>query len=223
MAPAIEAATILNDDQLDGRALTGIKLDSRIAWTKSAIGIFLMILMSPITIPPLVFRHFSLGILEIEPTRNRSKDNLPLSSCDVLSDTFLAPAGIVTAFLMHSLSLLSIAIAMSILLVIHISNLVSCLAMIVGQTSQLQGGEQNSLLLTGKETRRIDFRCENQSQLALNRTTSWTIVNHNDAADSIRSWLDSERLEAREVKDPQAIIHLHVRYPQLSKAICSTS
>ncbi|MEC7105010.1 MAG: 1-acyl-sn-glycerol-3-phosphate acyltransferase, partial [Candidatus Thermoplasmatota archaeon] len=51
MAPAIEAATILNDVQLDGRALTGIKLDSRIAWTKSAIGIFLMILMSPITIP----------------------------------------------------------------------------------------------------------------------------------------------------------------------------
>ena len=69
MAPAIEAAKILNDDQLDGRALTGIKLDSRIAWTKSAIGIFLMILMSPVTIPPLVFRHFSLGILEIEPTR----------------------------------------------------------------------------------------------------------------------------------------------------------
>ena len=30
MAPAIEAATILNDVQLDGRALTGIKLDSRI-------------------------------------------------------------------------------------------------------------------------------------------------------------------------------------------------
>ena len=38
-------------------------------------------------------------------------------------------------------------------------------------------------------------------------------MNHNEAADCIRSWLDSERLEAREVKDPQAIIHLHVRYP----------
>ena len=38
-------------------------------------------------------------------------------------------------------------------------------------------------------------------------------MNHTEAADCIRSWLDSERLEAREVKDPQAIIHLHVRYP----------
>ena len=37
---------------------------------------------------------------------------------------FWLPLAIVTAFLMHSLSLLSIAIAMSILLVIHISNLV---------------------------------------------------------------------------------------------------
>ena len=38
-------------------------------------------------------------------------------------------------------------------------------------------------------------------------------MNHREAADSIRSWLDGERLEAREVKDPQAVIHLHVRYP----------
>ena len=38
-------------------------------------------------------------------------------------------------------------------------------------------------------------------------------MNHNEAAESIRSWLDSERLEAREVNDPQAIVHLHVRYP----------
>ncbi len=38
-------------------------------------------------------------------------------------------------------------------------------------------------------------------------------MNHSEAADSIRSWLDGERLEAREVKDPQAVIHLHVRYP----------
>ncbi|RZD49113.1 MAG: hypothetical protein CXT66_05055 [Methanobacteriota archaeon] len=38
-------------------------------------------------------------------------------------------------------------------------------------------------------------------------------MNHSEAADSIRSWLNGERLEAREVKDPQAVIHLHVRYP----------
>ena len=38
-------------------------------------------------------------------------------------------------------------------------------------------------------------------------------MNHSEAADSIRAWLEGERLEAREVKDPQAIIHLHVRYP----------
>ena len=38
-------------------------------------------------------------------------------------------------------------------------------------------------------------------------------MNPSEAADAIRSWLDGERLESREVKDPQAIIHLHVRYP----------
>ena len=38
-------------------------------------------------------------------------------------------------------------------------------------------------------------------------------MDHREATDSIRSWLDGERLEAREVKDPQAAIHLHVRYP----------
>ena len=69
MAPAIEAAKILNDNQLDGRALTGIKLDSRIAWTKSAIGIFLMILMSPVTIPSTGIQAFFACILEIEQTR----------------------------------------------------------------------------------------------------------------------------------------------------------
>ena len=34
-----------------------------------------------------------------------------------------------------------------------------------------------------------------------------------EAGKAIRAWLDSERLEAREVRDPQAILHLHVRYP----------
>ena len=38
-------------------------------------------------------------------------------------------------------------------------------------------------------------------------------MNHREATESIRSWLNSERLEAREVQDPQAHIHLHVRYP----------
>ncbi len=34
-----------------------------------------------------------------------------------------------------------------------------------------------------------------------------------EASESIRSWLESERLEVRAVKDPQAVVHLHVRYP----------
>ena len=38
-------------------------------------------------------------------------------------------------------------------------------------------------------------------------------MNHREATESIRSWLNSERLEAREAQDPQAHIHLHVRYP----------
>ena len=125
MAPAIEAATILNDVQLDGRALTGIKLDSRIAWTKSAIGIFLMILMSPITIPSTGIQAFFawyLGDRTDEGIETRTTYHFLAAMFSPI--LFWLPLAIVTAFLMHSLSLLSIAIAMSILLVIHISNLV---------------------------------------------------------------------------------------------------
>ena len=38
-------------------------------------------------------------------------------------------------------------------------------------------------------------------------------MNSREAGDSIREWLNSERLEAREVYDNQALLHLHVRYP----------
>ena len=38
-------------------------------------------------------------------------------------------------------------------------------------------------------------------------------MNSREAAESIMAWLDGERLEAREVTDPQAIMHLHIRYP----------
>ena len=38
------------------------------------------------------------------------------------------------------------------------------------------------------------------------------------AADSIRKWLDSEKLETREVQDPQDYLHLHVRYPPTKAA-----
>ena len=125
MAPAIEAAKILNDDQLDGRALTGIKLDSRIAWTKSAIGIFLMILMSPITLPSTGIQAFFawyLGDRTDEGIDARTTYHFLAAMFSPI--LFWLPLAIVTAFLMYPPSLLSIAIAMSILLVIHISNLV---------------------------------------------------------------------------------------------------
>ena len=38
-------------------------------------------------------------------------------------------------------------------------------------------------------------------------------MNSREATDSIRDWLNSERLEAKEVSDNQALLHLHVRYP----------
>ncbi len=125
MAPAIEAAKILNDDQLDGRALAGIKLDSRIAWTKSAIGIFLMILMSPITLPSTGIQAFFawyLGDRTDEGIDARTTYHFLAAMFSPI--LFWLPLAIVTAFLIHPPSLLSIAIAMSILLVIHISNLV---------------------------------------------------------------------------------------------------
>ena len=39
------------------------------------------------------------------------------------------------------------------------------------------------------------------------------LVDARRAGETIKSWLQSERLDAREVSDPQAVMHLHVRYP----------
>lgn len=38
-------------------------------------------------------------------------------------------------------------------------------------------------------------------------------MNSREAGDRVREWLQSERLEARDVADQQAMLHLHVRYP----------
>ena len=38
-------------------------------------------------------------------------------------------------------------------------------------------------------------------------------MNSHEAGDRVRKWLQSERLEARDVVDQQAMLHLHVRYP----------
>ena len=38
-------------------------------------------------------------------------------------------------------------------------------------------------------------------------------MDRGEAASSIREWLQSEMMEARDVEDQQASIHLHVRYP----------
>ena len=125
MAPATEAAKILNDNQLDGRALTGIKLDSRIVWPKAAIGIFLMILMSPITLPSTGLQAFFawyLGDRTDEGIDARTTYHFLAAMFSPI--LFWLPLAIVTAFLIHPPSMLSIAAVISILLVIHISNLV---------------------------------------------------------------------------------------------------
>ena len=125
LSPAVEAAQILNDNQLDGRALNGIRLDSKIAWTKAAIGIFLMILMSPITLPSTGIQAFFawyLGDRTDEGIDARTTYHFLAAMFSPI--LFWLPMALVTAFLMHPPSLLSIVTTMLILLAIHISNLV---------------------------------------------------------------------------------------------------
>ena len=38
-------------------------------------------------------------------------------------------------------------------------------------------------------------------------------MNKREAADSVRKWLLSEKLEARDVEDQQAHLHMHAKYP----------
>ena len=51
LAPSIEAAKILHDHDLDGRSIEGTALKTSRMWISGLVGIFLMILAAPITIP----------------------------------------------------------------------------------------------------------------------------------------------------------------------------
>ena len=125
MVPAIEAAKILNDAHLDGRALTGTKLDSRIAWSKAVIGTILMLLMSPITLPTTGIQAFFawyIGDRTDEGIDARTTYHFLAAMFSPI--LFWLPLAIATALLMHPPSLLIIATTILILVVIHISNLV---------------------------------------------------------------------------------------------------
>ena len=105
--------------------MNGIRLDSKIAWTKAAIGIFLMILMSPITLPSTGIQAFFawyLGDRTDEGIDARTTYHFLAAMFSPI--LFWLPMALVTAFLMHPPSLLSIVTTMLILLAIHISNLV---------------------------------------------------------------------------------------------------
>ena len=125
MVPAIEAAKILNDAHLDGRALTGTKLDSRIAWSKAVIGTILMLLMSPITLPTTGIQAFFawyIGDRTDEGIDARTTYHFLAAMFSPI--LFWLPLAIAIALLMHPPSLLIIATTILILVVIHISNLV---------------------------------------------------------------------------------------------------
>jgi 1-acyl-sn-glycerol-3-phosphate acyltransferase len=125
MSSATEAAEILHDYELDGRALNGTKLDNRTSWSKAALGILLMILSSPITLPSTGIQAFFawyLGDRTDEGIDARTTYHfLAAMFSPVL---FWFPLAIVASLLIHPPSLLTIAITTAIILLIHVSNLV---------------------------------------------------------------------------------------------------
>ena len=58
LSPSIEAAKILHDHDLDGRSIEGMNLRTRRNWVRGIVGIFLMALAAPITIPSTGIQAF---------------------------------------------------------------------------------------------------------------------------------------------------------------------
>ena len=58
LTPSIEAAKILHAHDLDGRSLAGLKLKKSRLWPRAIMGVFLMAITSPVTIPSTGIQAF---------------------------------------------------------------------------------------------------------------------------------------------------------------------
>ena len=58
LTPATEAAKILHDHDLDARSLGGLKLKTSRLWTRALVGVSLMLLAAPVTIPSTGIQAF---------------------------------------------------------------------------------------------------------------------------------------------------------------------
>ena len=124
LSPATEAAGILHDYQLDGRALNGLKIDSRTDWPSALLGFFLMILLSPIALPSTGIQAFFAWYLGDRTDEGLDARTTYHFLAGMFSPVlFWPPLAIATALLIHTPSMFTIVIAISIVILIHISNL----------------------------------------------------------------------------------------------------
>ena len=129
LSPSIEAAKILHDHDLDGRSIEGMNLRTRRNWVRGIVGIFLMALAAPITIPSTGIQAFFawyMGDRTDEGIDARTTYHFLAGMFSPI--LFWIPMAIAASMLAIPPSVeslpINLALAVGIVILIHITNLV---------------------------------------------------------------------------------------------------
>jgi 1-acyl-sn-glycerol-3-phosphate acyltransferase len=124
LTPSIEAAKILHSHELDGRSLEGLKLKISRPWARAAMGIILMIVSSPITLPSTGIQAFFAWYLGDRTDEGIDARTTYHFLAGMFSPVlFWPPIAIATSLVVHPASVLSIPIAIAVIFLIHASNM----------------------------------------------------------------------------------------------------
>ena len=129
LSPSIEAAKILHDHDLDGRSIEGMNLRTRRNWVRGIVGIFLMALAAPITIPSTGIQAFFAWYMGDRTDEGIDARTTYHFLAGMFSPVlFWIPMAIAASMLAIPPSVeslpINLALAVGIVILIHITNLV---------------------------------------------------------------------------------------------------
>ena len=123
--PSIEAAEILHSHDLDGRCIQGIGLRPGKPWAKAAIGISLIAITAPITIPSTGIQAFIawyFGDRTDEGIDARTSFHMLAGMFSPV--LFWPPLSVAIAMIVHPLSIYTVLISVALMISFHVANLI---------------------------------------------------------------------------------------------------
>ncbi len=123
--PSIEAAEILHSHDLDGRCIRGTGLSSEKPWTKAIIGLSLMAVTAPITIPSTGIQAFIawyFGDRTDEGIDARTSFHMLAGMFSPV--LFWPPLSVAIAIVAHPLSMVTPLISVALMISFHCANLI---------------------------------------------------------------------------------------------------